>query len=158
MPVVYPDRPAVGVSALVLSDDGSRVLLVRRGARPGRLMWSIPGGHVRPGETLFQAVVRELEEETGLTGRPLGVVSVDEAIKVDEAGVKYHYVIIVVLVEAGPGAPRAGSDALEAGYYSIDEALQMNLVPSVRSLLERLVRGELPLNRPIVPRLFTPPD
>ena len=158
MPVTYPDRPAVGVSALVLDEDRSRVLLVRRGARPGRLMWSIPGGHVEPGETLFQAVARELEEETGLSGRPLGVVSVDEAIRVDDLGVKYHYIIIVILVDPNPGVPRPGGDVIEAAYYRIDEALQLDLVPSIRGLLERLAHGELPLDRPLKPRLFTPPD
>ena len=57
-------RPAVGVGAVARRDDD--LLLVRRGHGPGAGSWSIPGGHVEMGETLHEALVREVAEETGL--------------------------------------------------------------------------------------------
>ncbi|MFI5612405.1 NUDIX hydrolase [Amycolatopsis sp. NPDC051903] len=62
----------------IVFDDQGRLLLIQRGHDPGRGLWSLPGGRVEPGETDFQAVVRELHEETGLDVTPhtfVGAVS-----------------------------------------------------------------------------------
>ena len=56
----YPDAPIVAVAAVVL--DGDRILLVKRAGEPGKGRWSIPGGVVKLGERLREAVVREVEE------------------------------------------------------------------------------------------------
>ncbi len=56
--------PVVGVGAFIL--DGPRVLVIQRGRPPGEGLWSVPGGRLEPGETLAQAVAREVREETGL--------------------------------------------------------------------------------------------
>ncbi len=56
--------PCVGA---VIEDDDERLLLIRRGHAPYPGTWSLPGGHVEPGETDAEAVVREVAEETGLT-------------------------------------------------------------------------------------------
>jgi 8-oxo-dGTP diphosphatase len=56
--------PCVGA---IITDDGGRLLLIKRGHDPGAGLWSLPGGRVEPGETDEQAVVREIREETGLT-------------------------------------------------------------------------------------------
>jgi 8-oxo-dGTP diphosphatase len=63
--------PCVGA---VVRDDAGRLLLIRRGHEPSRGLWSLPGGRVEPGETLEQAVVREVREETGLDVRAGAVV------------------------------------------------------------------------------------
>ena len=70
----HPLVPCVGG---VVRDGAGRLLLIRRGREPSRGLWSLPGGRVEPGETLEQAVVREVREETGLevrVGPPVGRV------------------------------------------------------------------------------------
>lgn len=159
MPRLYPERPVVGVGGLVLVD--GRILLVKRGYPPGRFRWSVPGGHVEVGETLYEAAVRETLEETGVETRPLGVVNVDDAITVDSRGVRYHYVLITVLLQPlDPGAePRPGGDALEARYYSLHEALEhLDLTDSTRGLIYKIIQGRVPIEKPIPVARYTPMD
>jgi ADP-ribose pyrophosphatase YjhB (NUDIX family) len=68
-----PDRPCVGVGAVLIHE--GRVLLVRRGKEPLRGRWVVPGGTVELGETLEQALVREVEEETGLIAEAVALVA-----------------------------------------------------------------------------------
>lgn len=156
MPRLYPGQPVVGVGCLVIRD--GKILLVRRRYPPSSGTWSIPGGHVGVGETLFDAAVRELEEETGLKGRPLGVANIDEAITVDQTGVRYHYVLVTVLLEAEDGDPKAGGDASDAGFFSFDEARRLRLAPSTEGLLEKIKKGLVCMDRPLVPRRYSPGD
>ena len=104
-----PDRPCVGVGAVLIHE--GRVLLIRRGKEPLRGRWVVPGGTVELGETLEQALVREVEEETGLVVRPRAVVAVFDRIQRDAEGVAYHYVIVDYLCDYVAGEARAGSDA-----------------------------------------------
>ena len=59
----YPDRPWIGIGVVVWRDD--RVLLVRRAKAPNLGQWSLPGGGQEIGETVFEAAIREVAEETG---------------------------------------------------------------------------------------------
>lgn len=108
-PPAVPDRPSVGVGALVIHD--GRVLLIRRGKEPLRGRWVIPGGTVEAGETLHEALVREVREETGLEVRPKEVVLVFDRILREDGELRYHYVIIDYLCEYLSGTPRAATDA-----------------------------------------------
>src|SRR3954447_9715132 len=76
LPTQPADRrpPLVPCVGAVVRDDAERLLLIRRGHEPSRGLWSLPGGRVEPGETLEQAVVREVREETGLDVRAGTVV------------------------------------------------------------------------------------
>ena len=89
----YPTRPYLAVSAAIFRD--GRVLIVRRGRPPARGLYTLPGGGVEAGETLADAVIREVREETGLAIAPLALVGFREAIARDAAGrVERHFVIL----------------------------------------------------------------
>ncbi len=89
----YPTRPYLAVSAAIFRD--GRVLIVRRGRPPARGLYTLPGGGVELGETLEEAVIREVREETGLTIAPLELVGFRQAIARDAAGrVERHFVIL----------------------------------------------------------------
>jgi 8-oxo-dGTP diphosphatase len=108
------------VGAVVLQE--GRVLLIQRGKEPLRGRWVVPGGTVEWGETLEQAVVREVREETGLEVRPQKRLAVVEALSRDEGGaVRYHFVIVDYLCVPVGGALRAGSDALQAVFVGLEE-------------------------------------
>jgi len=124
----YPARPLVGVGALIRQDDS--VLLIRRGRPPGQGEWSIPGGLVKTGETLEQAVVREAREETGLEVEPLALVELLERIFPDDRGrTRHHYVLADYLCRVLGGSLEAGSDANEAAWVERSELHGYALAP-----------------------------
>ncbi len=121
-------RPEVCVGAVVV-DDG-RLLLIRRGRGAAQGDWSIPGGRVEPGETLAEAVVRELAEETGLEGVCGAFIG-----WVERLGDYFHHVILDFEVEVldGDAVPAAGDDAVEARWVPLAE------VPEMPGVVEGLV-------------------
>jgi 8-oxo-dGTP diphosphatase len=97
-------RAEVCVGAVVVVAD--QLLLVQRGRGPGVGWWSVPGGRVEAGETLAQAVERELREETGLIGSCGAFVGWVERIDDD-----HHFVILDFMVTVEGGELMAGDDA-----------------------------------------------
>jgi 8-oxo-dGTP diphosphatase len=93
-----------------------RVLLVRRGRPPFRGEWALPGGFVEVGETVERAVVRELREETGLTGRPGRLVGVYSDPARDP---RHHTVSVVFEIVGRGGAPKGGDDAAFAAWVPL---------------------------------------
>jgi len=121
--------PILGVGAVVVDHD--RLLLVRRGRGPAQGEWCVPGGKVEHGETLAEAVTRELREETGLEGvcGPL----VGWAERVDDG---VHYVILDFEVTLmGDDEPEAGDDAAEARWVELHEVAELQLVDGLAELL-----------------------
>ena len=117
----YPTRPWVGVGAVVWRDD--HVLLIRRGTPPRDGQWGLPGGAQAVGETLYEAAVREVQEETGLAVTPTGIVTACDGISRDEDGrIRYHYTLIEVAASYdGSAEPVAADDALEARWVPLEE-------------------------------------
>jgi ADP-ribose pyrophosphatase len=123
----------VGVGGVVLIE--GRVVLIRRGKEPLRGRWVIPGGTVELGETLEEALVREMQEETGILVRPREVVLVFDRIQREGSSVEYHYVIIDYACDYVSGELRAGSDADEVALVAPDEIGRYDLPPQARDLV-----------------------
>ncbi len=118
-----------------------RILLEKRKNEPSRGKWTIPGGLVELGETLEQAVIREVEEETRLVCTKSEVpklIDVVENIDLDEKGVvKYHFVIVDYMVHVEDTAFEAASDAKELQWVSFDEVETFDLTSSFRVFFRR---------------------
>ncbi len=130
-----PAHPVIGVGALVIHQ--GRALLVRRGKEPLRGRWVIPGGTVDLGETLEEAVVREVEEETGITVRAGPVLLVFDRIRREADAVRYHYVIVDYLCEYLAGSPRAGSDAEDVALVAEEDLPSYDLPQQALDLVRQ---------------------
>jgi ADP-ribose pyrophosphatase YjhB (NUDIX family) len=118
----------------VLIQEG-KVLLIQRANEPLRGRWMIPGGTVEIGETLEAALVREVEEETGLIVKPRLLLKVFDQIEVRDGALVFHYVILDYLCDYVSGALRAGSDALAARFADPDELPALDLPPKALDLI-----------------------
>jgi len=123
--------PAVGA---VIVEDG-RVLLVRRGEEPSKGKWSVPGGRVEWGETLIEAVKREVREETGLEIEVGEVAGVFDVIDMVGEEIRFHYVIVDYFARRIGGMLAAASDADEARWVPISELPAYDLTPNLRERL-----------------------
>lgn len=134
----YPDAPQIAVGAVVVRD--GRVLLVQRGQPPSEGLWAIPGGRVELGETLQEAVEREIKEETGLTIRARHPVYTFDVILRDDAGrVQFHYVIVDLLADYVSGELRPGDDVRQARWVA---PVELEKLPISQTTLE-LLRQQL---------------
>jgi 8-oxo-dGTP diphosphatase len=89
----YPTRPYLAVSAAIFRD--GKVLIVRRARPPANGLYTLPGGGVELGETLEEAVIREVKEETALDVEPVALAGYRQAIARDGSGaVERHFVIL----------------------------------------------------------------
>jgi 8-oxo-dGTP diphosphatase len=122
-------RPELCVGAI--ATDADRLLLIRRGHAPSLGSWTIPGGHVEAGETMIEAVVRELLEETGLEGVCGKLVGWVERIDDD-----YHFVIFDFLVTVlKPDALAAGDDAADAAWVPLSQITELPLTTGLVEFL-----------------------
>ena len=141
-----PKAPVVGVGGVVVRD--GRVLLIRRGKPPLLDRWVIPGGTVELGETLLEALVREMEEETALRVEPTELLTVFDRVERDAEGVVYHFVILDYLCRWLSGEAHAGSDAREVAWAGPAELDGYDLPAKVLEVVEdalRRVGAEPPL-------------
>ena len=129
----YPPRPIPAVGALIFED--VKILLIQRGKPPMLGYWSLPGGAVEVGESLHDALRREIREETGLEVEIDHLQEIFERITTDAAGgVEYHYVIADYVCRPVGGSLLAASDAAAAGWFA---------EPDLESL--ELTSGSLPV-------------
>jgi len=139
----YPDRPVMGVGGVII--DNGRTVLIRRGTEPLLGEWSIPGGTIEIGETLEEAVHRELREETGLEVRVLELIELFDRIYLDQHSTaatdkkkpRFHYVIADYLCELTGGEPRAGSDVTDLALAREDELVRFHLTEKATSVLKK---------------------
>lgn len=134
------DRPVVGV--IIVVRRGNQVLLAQRSRGSYLGKWGFPGGHVERGETIIEAGMRELAEETGVKADPRGVFTHLDVIGRESSGaVPFHYVLLAVLADWISGEGVAADDAAALRWMTLDEmaAGALPLLPDV----ERVARMAL---------------
>ncbi len=136
----YPERPFTGVGAIVFR--GTEVLLVKRGSPPAAGKWSIPGGLVEVGESLDEAVCREVLEEAGIEVRTIDLVAALDRVILDRQGrIEYHYILLDFLCEIVSGEPVAGTDADDCRFVPVGDLGRYDMTRGteqvIRSALER---------------------
>ena len=127
-PVRLAGVPRVAVGAVCIRD--GRLLLVKRGRGVAVGRWSLPGGHVRFGEMLQDAVVRELREETGLQGRVSGLCGIAERV-IDE----HHFVILDYWVDVDDATAVAADDAQDVVWADRGDLDRLDLVARLLEFL-----------------------
>ncbi len=131
-----PEWPRPAASAIIFR--GASVLIVERGkgALPGT--WSLPGGHIEPGEKAREAAARELFEETGLAVTLVGLVDVHDAIFRDGEGtLRAHYVLSVFWGRSEEGDPVAATDVRDARFVPVSEVDGYRMTPGAQDIIRR---------------------
>jgi ADP-ribose pyrophosphatase YjhB (NUDIX family) len=119
-PRTYPQRPYLAVSAAIIRD--GKVLVVRRARKPALGIYTLPGGGVETGETLMQAVTREVREETSLAVEPVALAGYREAIVRDAQGrVERHFVILCFAARWLSGEPVLNEELDDARWLDPSE-------------------------------------
>jgi 8-oxo-dGTP diphosphatase len=109
----YPARPILAVSAAIIRD--GKALIVRRARSPAAGLYTLPGGGVELGETLLDAVVREVREETALVVEPVALIGYRDAIARDDEGrIERHFVILPFAARWIAGEPVLSDELSEA--------------------------------------------
>ncbi|HXB71781.1 MAG TPA: NUDIX hydrolase [Candidatus Acidoferrales bacterium] len=135
----YPKHPLVGVGAILLRRD--RILMAQRGKEPLKGWWSLPGGALETGESLDEAVRREVREETGLEILPLGVLEIFERIMRDAAGrPEYHYVLIDYVCRITGGVLCAGDDVARVEWVRRADLGKVQITEGTLGVIEKAFR------------------
>lgn len=115
---------------------GDRILVVRRAQPPGNTVFTLPGGTVEAGETLREAVIREVKEETGLTIEPVALAGHREMIRRDAEGrVERHFVILAFAARWQGGEPRLNHELAEARWVQASEVAGMRTTEGLAEII-----------------------
>ncbi len=131
------ERPSVGVATVVVKDVK---ILVGRDTRKGNEVYGVPGGHWESGESLKDCAAREVKEESGVACTNIQLISVYDFYREDKQksyvsiGMKAEY-------ESGELANQLEEGRMEWAWYTVEEALKLNLFAPDRILLQRYSSG-----------------
>ena len=130
----YPSRPYLAVSAAIIRD--GRILIVRRARPPAHGLFTLPGGGVEVGETLHEAVIREVREETALTVEPLALAGYREAIARDGDGkIERHFVILPFAARWIAGDVALNDELAEARWLLPDELADLKTTEGLADIV-----------------------
>ncbi len=111
--------PSLAADAVVIHE--GEVLLIERGSPPFEGAWALPGGFVEVGETVEAACKRELREETGVSGRLVGLIGVYSDPGRDPRGHVVSTAFLAALADEDDGQAVAGSDAANATWHALSD-------------------------------------
>ena len=130
----YPATPILAVSAAIIRD--GKVLIVRRARPPAGGLYTLPGGGVEVGETLIEAVVREVREETALAIEPVALAGYREAITRDNDGrIERHFVILPFAARWIAGEPMLNDELSEAMWLDPSEIAGLNTTAGLAEII-----------------------
>ena len=132
----YPAYPMVAAHPLVLKD--GRLLLVKRAKEPSKGKWSIPGGRIELGESVYEAARREVLEECSINIEIERLLDVEDMILKDDDGrISYHFVIVYLIARYATGDIKANSESADIGWFTPAEIAGLDMHPLLRSVLAR---------------------
>ena len=126
--VYFYENPLPVVSTILVKD--RQVLLVKRANEPYQGQWCLPSGFAESGESIAEAALRELEEETGMSGQIVHLQDVDSCSN-------YYYgdlLFLTFAVEDIGGTPRAGDDAVAVRYFPIEKTPSLAFLSNTKAL------------------------
>jgi ADP-ribose pyrophosphatase YjhB (NUDIX family) len=130
----YPQRPFLAVSAAIVRD--GKILVVRRAQPPAQGVLTLPGGVVEVGETLMEAVAREVREETGMTIAPVALAGFREAIVRDpQDRVERHFVILCFASRWQAGEPVLNEELSEAHWLDPADLAGLPTTPGLAEIV-----------------------
>ena len=130
----YPTRPFLAVSAAIVRD--GQVLVVRRARPPANGLFSLPGGVVEAGETLHEAVKREVMEETSIAIEPVALAGFRETISRDgDDRIERHFVILPFAARWIAGEPRLNDELSEARWVRPSELEGLPTTPGLATIV-----------------------
>ena len=121
-----------------------RVLLVKRRNPPNKGKWALPGGLVELGETVQDAAIREIGEETGLNVRIEGLLDVQTDLHTDgRSRIEYHYILVDYLATPVSGRLRLNSESSDYGWFARDQLGRLSMSRGTRAVLKMFFDNRL---------------
>jgi len=134
-PRKYPQRPIVAVSGVILNPT-KEILIVRRAKSPGKGLWSLPGGAVKIGEKLHNALIREIKEECNISIKIEKFLGAFDRIFFDEnQNVQYHYVVLDYLCHTKDTEIQPARDIDDYIWISSETISEYSYTPGVKDFL-----------------------
>lgn len=134
----YPELPLVGAGALI--HDRGKILLVKRTNEPNRGRWALPGGLVELGESVEDAVKREVKEEVGLDVEVERLIDIADDIHQDERGrVRYHYILLDYLARPMSGKVTLNAESSSSRWFDPEEVQSLNASENTKNLVRRFI-------------------
>ena len=120
---------SLGVGGVLWHND--KVLLVQRGYNPGKGTWTIPGGYVDQDESVGDAIIREIREETGINAKPLSIIALR-----DKPGEKHDTYIVFLMQFEGGNLQSQPTEVSDLGFFTLEECHKLPIATITLKAIE----------------------